>query len=518
MNQLSQDRINSLLSQYLDGVLTESDRRLVEELLANDEAALQELNQLKKMKDLLSGQKRIEPNAAFWTRLSAVLDQQKDEESLLPFPKRYVPIAALAGVAGVLLIGSVIFQNRMSLFHFVTQKSQMVQSVYEQGIMKGSILPLLSHIDNNQVLQFSLLGVLPLDAKTQTALKVDQNASNGYQIKLGRTARKKSKPLTVKDFYADIQATQQQKDVIDSLFGLARRRIEASVLVSENHAVAIDPTLAQLNKVMVSNIAACLEPFQRVRFSRFLEKSDAPYTFVSKKFVPASPESIYVEMNRLSPSHRFMVVTADTLTFANVNAEIIREAQRSAEISAQIQGIAQRNLEMAEGLLRRYAEREPRAANAAQVAAPSLEIWKDANAVGIQFQRDLNEPRWEVRQRIVVPLPRGVRTYTVASPSGRFEFGFYGDSVTPGEIMIDSAMVKFFKQNNQAEYNLRMMDSIFNSLASRFQMHPGAFPLDSVLRSLQEARQKAFEEGRRTRLPMQNEVRLRKKDPSSNDR
>jgi hypothetical protein len=518
MSQLSQDRLNTLLNDYLDGVLGETERTSVDELVAHDESVRRELDRLKRMRELLAGQEKLEPDFAFWTRLSATLTEKKEDDNLLPFHRKYFPSAALASVVGIVLIGTVIFQNRMSLFHFLTQKSQLVQSAYEEGILKGSIIPLLSHIDNNQVLQFSLLGVLPLDPKSETTLKVDQNSSNGYQIKLSKTSAKKSKPMTVKSFYAEIQATKQQQDVMDSLFGMARRKIESSVLVSDNHAVAIDPALAQLNRVMVSNIAACLEPFQRVRFGRFLEKRDAPYTFVSKKFVPANPESIYVEMSRVPTSRRFVVVTADTLTYANVNADVIRQAQHSAEISQQMEGLAQRNLELTEKLLRRYAEREPRLDNPVRLVAPSFEVWKDANTVGIQFQREANEPQWEIRQPVVVPLLRHVQTYSMSSPAVRLQFGFYGDSVTAGEVMIDSAMVRFFNRDNSADYNLRMMDSIFTSLNSRFEMHPRAFPLDSVLRTLEEAHRRAFEEGRQRQQSVDREIRLRRKGPTSNVR
>ncbi len=517
MNRLSQDRIDTLLNQYLDGILNDADRTFVEQLIASHQLVKKDFELLRRMRSLLTEQKKIELNPAFWTRLSPSLEEHEEEENLLPFPRRYVPTAALASVVGILLIGTVVFQNRMALLHFVTQKTQLVQSAYEEGIMKGSILPLLAHIDDNQVLQFSLLGVLPLDAKAELSLKVDQNATNGYQIKLGKTETKTSKPMNVKDFYADIQATDQQKDVIDSLFGLARKRIESSVLVSENNAVAIDPSLAQLNRVMVSNIAASLEPFQRVRFGRFLEKRKAPYSFVSKKFLPANPESIYVEMSRIPASHRFAVVTADTLTYALVDAEIIRQIQQSAEISVQSQGIALRNLEMAERLLRRYADREPSSGTMPPIAIRPFEIWKDANVVGLQFHREANEPRWEVRQPVVVPLQRRMQTYSMPSPPGRLEFGFYGDSVTEGEVIIDSAMLRFFNTNNSAEYNLKMMDSVFSSLNSRFQMHPGAFPLDSVLRTFEEARRKVLEDGRQRQQSIQRELRLRKIKPTPND-
>jgi len=518
MKNLSRDGINTLLSQYLDGMLNDADRSLIEGLIARDQTVKQQFEHLKRLKELLSGQKKIEPNFAFWTRLSASLQKDEGEDTLLPFPRRYVPSAAVASVVGVLLIGMVIYQNRMSMFHFITQKTHVVQSAYEEGILKGTILPLFAHIDNNQVLQFSLLGVLPLDSKSDMAIKVDQNAKNGYQIKLGKTVPKAAKPITVSEFYSEIQATRQQKDIIDSLVGLARKRIESSVLVSENHAVAIDPELAELNKVMVSNIASCLEPFQRVQFGRFLERKDAPYTFVSRKFVPANPESIYAEMSRVPSAHRFVVVTEDTATFAHVNTEIIRQIQQMPEISTQVQAMARQNLEMAEQLLRHYADREPQPGTAPQVAARPFEIWKDANAVGIVFQQGSNEPVWGIQQPVVVPMPRRVHTFSVSSPTARIEFGIYGDSVTAREVMVDSAMVRFFDNNNAAEYNLRMMDSIFSSLTSRFQMHPGTFPLDSVFRAVEDARRKAFEEGKQRHDSLQREVRLRKKEPSSNDR
>lgn len=510
MESLSHHNTSTLLSQYLDGVLTDVDRKRVEDLIGRDPIVMKEFNQLKRIRSLLSEQRKLEPNPAFWTRLSTSVREHPEEDNLLPFSRKYFPTAAFGSVIGIFLIGLVIFQNRMSLLHFVTQKSQMVQSVYEEGILKGSILPLLAHIDNNQVLQFSLLGVLPLDAKQEMALKVDQNAANGYQIKIGKTVERKAKPISVKEFYAEIQATKQQQDVIDSLVGLARKRMESSMLVGENEAVAIDPALAQLNRVMVSNIAACLEPFQRVRFGRFLEKRDAPYSFVSKKFLPANPESIYVEMGRIPSGRKFMVFTPDTMTFSHIDAEMIRQAQRSAEVSVRIQGVEQRNLEVTENLLRRFAERRIATDNMPVPPPRSFEVWKDANNVGIQIGGEIYEPRFEVRQPVVVPMPRRIRTYSMTSPTSHFEFGIYGDSVTAGEIMIDSAMTKFFKRNTPVEYNLRMMDSIFSVMNSQFQTHPGMFSLDSVLRTFEDARRRVFEENKKHQQDLQKEVHLRR--------
>jgi hypothetical protein len=517
VKKLSQDHISVLLGQYLDGVLPDAEQRQVEQLLSTDENVRREFEQLKRMKQLLLESRKIEPNIGFWTRLSTRIEQSTDEESLLPFPRKYIPLATISGVLGVLLIGTVIFQNRMSLFHFVSEKTQIVQTAYEEGILKGSILPLFAHVTDNQVLQFSLLGVLPLDARAETALRVDQDPTKGYQIKLGKAPKKESTPLTVGDFYAEIDANQLQRKVIDSLFGLARRRIETSVLLSENNSVAIDPGLAQLNREMVTNIAACLEPRQRIRFGRFLDKKEAPYTFISKKFVPVNPETLFVEMSRAHRPDKFLVFTSDSVSFAHVNADFMYRAQRRSEIAGRTRGIPERGFDMTVKLLRRYTDKEHRSEPSRALPPPGIEVWGDANAVSIHFQQGFDVPRLATRPSVVVPMPRQWRVSSVTSPAPVVEFGFSGDSVTRMEFLLDSAMVRFFNHTNPAEYNLRMMDSIFSTMNSHFQMHPGAFVFDSVFQSLEDAQRRMFEQRRVHQQQREKEVRVRSNDKSRDE-
>ena len=77
---------------------------------------------------------------------------------------------------------------------------------------------------------------------------------------------------------------------------------------------------------------------------------------------------------------------------------------------------------------------------------------------------------------------------------------------------MDSAMVRFFNRTNPAEYNLRAVDSIFSIMSYHFQMHPGSFTLDSVMRSLEEAQRKAFEAERGHRKAMPKEIRIQRND------
>lgn len=92
------------------------------------------------------------------------------------------------------------------------------------------------------------------------------------------------------------------------------------------------------------------------------------------------------------------------------------------------------------------------------------------------------------------------------------EFEENGESVTGREFLMDSAMVRFFNRTNPAEYNLRMMDSIFSVMNSHFEMNHRIFSLDSVFRSLQEAQRRAMEEGRARRQRMQKEIETKRNE------
>lgn len=488
MNKLTREDLSLLLSQYVDGVLNEADRKVVEELIQTDKTVQEEFNQLARLKSLLADSQKIEPNIGFWTRLSTSLaEREKEEDNLLPFPRRFIPAATLSGIIGVVLIGLVLFQNRNSLIQYFSEKSQIVQSAYEQGILKGSILPLLSHIDENQVLQFSLLGILPLDAEAKTALRVDESASSGYKIKLGKTGSMKSSPLSVKDFYADIQATPVQQGVIDSLFGLARKQIESSVLVGENEAVAIDPALTQLNKVMVTNIAAFLEPPQRVRFGQYLEKRNAPYSFISRKASPMNPESIYVQMKRVPHAERFVVISPDTVAYEHVSVERIQAQRQYPRMAEQRKYEVGQNLARAENLIRHLADKEFRG-----VRVPSIQfqVSGDANAISIHFQPEVRGVLWEPRQQVVVPRPRREHSVSVHAPSGNVRVQYYDETISERDLIVDSVMVRFFNRPMHPRFNFDLMDSVLNSMNDHFRTETQVVSFDSLLRSLEAVRQK----------------------------
>jgi hypothetical protein len=333
MKRLSPQELSLKLSQYVDGELSAEEARQLEDYLAAHPEASQELRELQALKQHLHNRNKLPAAIGFWTRLSAKLDTVKDEEqNLLPFPRRFLPVATALGVLSMVAVGVILFQQRQPIMDFVSQKTEEVHQMYEGSFLRGAIVPLLSDIDRDQVLQFALFGTLSLDEKSETSLRVDETAEKGYRIEVGKAAKRKTTEkavpaLTVKEFYEEIKPTPNQVKTIDSLLRLAQKHLEASVLVAENQAMAIAPDLPEVGRVTVSSIAACLEPHQRARFERFLQLRNAPYAVIPSNFKAKKAEEIFPKLQKSSRPDRFVILTPETLVVhqLEINIDSLRE-------------------------------------------------------------------------------------------------------------------------------------------------------------------------------------------------
>jgi len=162
MKRMNKQQLHQLLSQYVDGVLSEPESQDVETILKMDASARKSVEELRRLKGLLASRNKIEPDIGFWTRFSVALEEKKKEErTLLPFPRKFLPAVGLVTATIVMAGGVFVIQNRMQLIQFFSKKSQVVQTAYKKNISQ-ELLPLFSNIDKDRALQFSLFGTLSL--------------------------------------------------------------------------------------------------------------------------------------------------------------------------------------------------------------------------------------------------------------------------------------------------------------------------------------------------------------------
>ncbi len=440
---LSPEELSKRLSAYTDGELDAKQSAEVEEYLAVNEEARIELERIRAVKRLVGSHATISPDPTFWTRLSARIRQQQEEDlNLLPFPKRFAPAVAAFAVVAMFAIGVALFENRTAVHQFLTEKSGQVQSVYENGILKGSILPLFSNISKDQVLQFAMFGTLPLDAKAENSLRIDESTPQGYRIELGKGSEPPTPAVTVDKLLAEVRPSSVQKKTIDSLLERARKRISKAVLVAENNALVVDPELAGLNKVVLSEIAECLEAPQRVKLERFLAFHKAPFAIESHATTPRPPKRFVRKETSKSPE-RFIVITPDTFAMTELPVDVemfwqqvVAGQHELVEVHARVQS-----------LVRHFQKSEAARTRMLNISSPSVRVSGDSEFLEIEFQ-----PNWLVPS--VVPIgfdsigfvvrarPRAPRPQR----SGRVEIrGFDREIRVDDEhaIQFDSLMMRF---------------------------------------------------------------------------
>ncbi len=443
MNPQTKTELSQLLSAYLDGELDESQTHAVETMLSQNPDAQKELEELSALKNLLASKKPLPPSHVFWTRFSIELERKKrEEENLLPFPRKYLPVVSIVAVVVALAVGIVLFQHRSTLVKYVGRQSERVQKAVEDNVLKGTLMPLFTHIDKNQALQFAMFGTLPLDAKAETELRVNEDSARGYTIDVDKRGARKTPTVTVQEFVDEVQPSHVQLQIIDSLLDLGRVKLEGSVLVAEDKAMAVNPELSRWNRVMLSGIAAALEPDQRVRFERFLQSKKAPYMLAGGRRGAETPERIYHSMRTPEGASHFVVFTPETVLVSLLDIDLDSLRRHAGEMAERQKSVSVH----VNSLIRRMAEREMSVNRPYPVPAPRVRVSGDSESFSIQVNTGWGgvpsvpmEP-W-IRPRMTEQVGGGRH-----QPSSGFNIQFGGDdSSFFFNLDMDSLMVRMGK-------------------------------------------------------------------------
>lgn len=461
MKPLSQ-RVSLLLSLAVDGTLDETQRKEFEEILESHPEIGKELRERKALKDVLQARRTVPPDPYFWTRLSTAIEAKKEEEKdLLPFPRKYLPVASAMGIVTFVALGVTLFVQREPVLQYLSEQSAVVQDVYESSILKGAVMPLFANIGNDDVLQYALFGTLPLDKESETALRVDEGSADGYRIEVGLTGERVRPKVTVHELLEELRPSVVQAVMIDSVLGEARKQIEQAVFYSENNALAIDPELTRLNRVVLTRIASVLAPAQRERFDKFLETRNASYAIAAgDRDIPVLPAIPNAHVSPSQPKD-FIVITSDSFAVAELNFNIDSIFRPGTMVRARIPDM-ERKLEL---LLRSRAVRAPAMHQSKSFSRSPVRVVGETDMIKIELDaefmaRDAEELR-------VVVQPRGQRDKFF-----RFEYRTGVEEVdpvitespeTPAGVrgQLDSMMLQLQREQGMQMRERMRMDSLF---------------------------------------------------------
>jgi hypothetical protein len=154
-----------LLSAYIDGELSQEEKKYIEEKIKSSLQLQKDLSDLKKLKNLTSNSMAILSDSPFFeTRLMATLNQNSSKKFRL---KKWVPAITLS----VFTIGLMILLKFNPDFinnFFEKQKSNLA------GFYKENLQPLLyaANLTNEDIFNFAMYQQLPLDSNKQQILKL----------------------------------------------------------------------------------------------------------------------------------------------------------------------------------------------------------------------------------------------------------------------------------------------------------------------------------------------------------
>ena len=469
MKSLSEKEAAYLMSLSVDGALSETEREQLDAYLRGHPGAAGELERLRDVKRLLGAKRKAAPDPYFWTRFAERLKQEEEEaRNLLPFPRKYVPAASVAGIMAFLALGITIFVQREPLLRYLTDQSAVVQKAYENSILKGSVMPLFANLGNDDVLQYALFGTLPLDKESETALRVDEGGPDGYRIEVGPTGEQRAPKVTVREFIEEVRPSVIQIEQIDSVLRDAGRRIELAGFYAENNALALDPEITRLNRVVLSNIAAVLAPVQRERFDRFLEERNASYVIAAGRAPGVRPPSLPAASGKVAGRHRdFIVLTPDSflVTELGLNLDSIMRGPWAVNTRKSMPDMQAK----LGHLVRAQAER--RTAHPYDAAPePKIRVVGEEDMIRIEFDSQIvgHEPD---EMRVGVE-PRGHRNQFF-----RFEF-----RTGPGKVEMELPGEMMFEMKNE-------MDSMVRQIQAQRELHlRNAMKMDSLARERMKAR------------------------------
>jgi hypothetical protein len=268
------------LSAHADDALPPAQREEVEQLLREDAEARAEFERIRALKEALRARSYSEAAPSLWPRIADAIDHDAREAAeWSPVPSRLRPVAVALAVLVVAAAGALAVIKRDSLIDYLSRRSSDMQLAYEENL-KGWLMPLLERTDNDKVLQFAVFGTLSLDEHAHSVVRIDSAEQYGYRIAFGAGTHTTTR-VSVEELYRAVEATPTQRRRIDTVFAEAQRHLESAVLVSDDNTIAIDQRLAGLDNVILSSVAAALEPAQRTRMARYLDTRGRHYEISS---------------------------------------------------------------------------------------------------------------------------------------------------------------------------------------------------------------------------------------------
>jgi len=466
-NELRKDL--ELLSAYLDGELSASEKAELENKIMHSPELRNELEKLKKLKNLTGSIKRIPESSFFETRLMAEIEKPKSAFTKM---KAWVPAAALVLVTIAVMV---LMKINPGFFDDIWED----QKTAIAGFYKENLHPLLftADLNNEDIFDFAFNNRLPLDDNRKQFLQIgyDDSGKEYFEIKPAELIDNKDKS-GYKEFISALKLDSNQKELVDSIIGRYAEVLESQVLVNENNTVAINPNLWNYRKALFADLLVLAENLNKKEFTKFIPGGLSDSERI--RVVNAVNKMKNVNENE---EKSYIFLTPDSIFSDNYIFQPVKYKKKIDNIKEQLEETNKKIKQI--NYVFNY-DSTINKLNKKTAAHNRFRIFIDSNICRVALEGfDIHEiqiPDFDSIESIINEATSNFQMYSYKVPkiehsSKGFKFKYYdGDSLQSYEFNIEELNLDSLLQaenNSGKQSNWKSLMRINDSIASQYGIH-----------------------------------------------
>ena len=301
MKNFNKDK--ELLSAYLDGELSQTEKKYIEEKIKSSLELQKELADLKKLKDLTTTSfERISDSPYFETRVMAALNHNSNKKYTF---KKWIPAISLSVVTIGLMV--LLKFNPNFINNLIEEQKSNIAGFYKENLQ-----PLLyaANLTNEDIFNFAMNQQLPLDNENKQVLQFgyDPQGKEYFEIKKLDNINTAKSENNFQKFVTALNLDPDETEQIDSIIGSYSEQLSSLVLVNEKNSVAINPVIWNTRKAILADIISYAQSHASENFYKIIPKDVAEINVNSVKkwvnesknvkddqYIFCTPDSIFKE-------------------------------------------------------------------------------------------------------------------------------------------------------------------------------------------------------------------------------
>jgi hypothetical protein len=330
-----------LLSAYLDGELSQEERKQLEQKISSSLELQKKLDDLQRIKQFTSSSyNRIPESPYFETRLFANLESYK------PWYKRVLKWSPAIGLALTTVIIMVVLKfNPGIITNLIEQQKSNIAGFYKENLQ-----PLLftADINNEDIFNFAMYKQLPLDKENKQFLHLGYDTTGREYFEIKNVDVNQSKN-NLEKFLVALDITEIQRQKIDSIINQYAEELEAQILVNKNNTVAINSNLWNYQRAIQTDLLTLAESFNENKFHKFIPRTVSlsrdpqvkmavldSRTKKNKNYIFLTPDSIFSESIEFDPKQFKFNLKEKEAELSKQTDELSKQSEKLKEISVKI--------------------------------------------------------------------------------------------------------------------------------------------------------------------------------------